>query len=146
MSRLACKHDSKWSGANTKIGERSETSVALERDKCGGASRLCFDAAHPPTCNLGWIHLQHTRLAVAFARWNFFIIFRRKNNLKCDSYTRILEMNTPLISFNTYFSLCSVSFVLFRGIYYITPHYYSLSEKFGSGFDCNIDCNREVRG
>ena len=28
-----------------------------------------------------------------------------------------------------YFSLCSVSFVLFRGIYYITPHYYSLSGK-----------------
>ena len=90
MSRLACKHDSKWSGANKKIGERSETSVALERDKCGGASRLCFDAAHPPTCNLGWNDLQHTRIAVAFARWNFFIIFRRKNNLKCDSYTRIL--------------------------------------------------------
>ena len=28
-----------------------------------------------------------------------------------------------------YFSLCSVSSVLFRGIYYITPHYYSLSGK-----------------
>ena len=66
---------SKWSGANKKIGERSETSVALERDKCGGASRLCFDAAHPLTCNLGWNDLQHTRIAVAFARWNFFYHF-----------------------------------------------------------------------
>ena len=31
-----------------------------------------------------------------------------------------------------YFSLCPVSFVPFRGIYYITPHYYSLSEKFSA--------------
>ena len=23
------------------------------------------------TANLGWDHLQHTRLAVEFARWNF---------------------------------------------------------------------------
>ena len=33
-----------------------------------------------------------------------------------------------------YFSLCSVSFVLFRGIYYITPHYYSLSGKLVAAF------------
>lgn len=39
-----------------------------------------------------------------------------------------------------YFSLCSVSVVPFRGIYYATPDHYSLSEKFmkvGGGFDCN---------
>ena len=29
----------------------------------------------------------------------------------------------------SYFSFCLVSFVLFGRIYYITPHYYSLSEK-----------------
>ena len=29
----------------------------------------------------------------------------------------------------SYFSLCLVSFVLVGGIYYITPHYHSLSEK-----------------
>ena len=29
----------------------------------------------------------------------------------------------------SYFSLCLVSFVLLGGIYYVTPHYYSLSEK-----------------
>ena len=29
----------------------------------------------------------------------------------------------------TYLSLCLIFFVLFRGMYHITPHYYSLSEK-----------------
>ena len=33
-----------------------------------------------------------------------------------------------------YFSLCSVSFVLFRRIYHITPYYYSLSEKLVAAF------------
>ena len=46
-----------------------------------------------------------------------------------------------------YFSLCSVSFVLFRGIYYVTPDHYSLSEKFmkvGGGFDCNRGCGAQT--
>ena len=38
------------------------------------------------------------------------------------------KMAIELMNFS-YFSLCLVSFVLFGGIYYITPHYYSLSEK-----------------
>ena len=29
---------------------------------------------------VGWIHLHHTRTAVAFARWNFLLPALRKNN------------------------------------------------------------------
>ena len=38
------------------------------------------------------------------------------------------KMAIELMNF-PYFSLCLVSFVLFGRIYYITPHYYSLSQK-----------------
>ena len=38
------------------------------------------------------------------------------------------KMAIELMNFS-YFSLCLVSFVLLRGIYYIPPHYYLLSEK-----------------
>ena len=43
-----------------------------------------------------WIHLQHTRIAVAFAHWSFFLLFLGfegvKNSAgKCDSYTRMLQ-------------------------------------------------------
>ena len=33
-------------------------------------------------CYFGWIHLQHTRIVVALACWNFFIVFKTKNNKK----------------------------------------------------------------
>ena len=36
--------------------------------------------------NFGWIHLKHTRIAVAFFRWNFLY-----------GYTRMLQMNPPFI-------------------------------------------------
>ena len=40
-------------------------------------------------------------IAVAFTRWSFFIVFRlnNKNNSSgpCDRYTRMLQINTPLI-------------------------------------------------
>ena len=49
---------------------------------------------------MGGPHLQHTRIAVAFAHWNFLLLFRLKNNLKnpadkCESYTRMLQINPP---------------------------------------------------
>ena len=44
----------------------------------------------------------------------------------------------------SYFSLCSVSFVLFRGIYYITPDYYSLSEKLGAALIVTGECGAET--
>jgi len=31
---------------------------------------------------LGWNHLQHTRIAIEFARWNFFIVFKLESNEK----------------------------------------------------------------
>ena len=46
---------------------------------------------------VGWIHLQHTRIAVAFARWSFLLFIGIKTIKipagKCDSYTRMLQMN-----------------------------------------------------
>ena len=39
-----------------------------------------------------------------------------------------------------YFSLFSVSFVLFKGIYYITPQYYSLSEKLVAALTVTGEC------
>ena len=44
---------------------------------------------------LGWTHLQHTCIAVAFARWNFLLVLGLKTTTKippgkCDSYTRML--------------------------------------------------------
>ena len=53
----------------------------------------------------GWIHLQHTPIAVAFAGWIFFIVFKPKNSKKipvgiCDSYTRMLQMNPPYVVVN----------------------------------------------
>ena len=49
----------------------------------------------------GWIHLQHTRVAVAFARWSFLlflgILTIKIPAGKCDSYTRMLQMNPPVI-------------------------------------------------
>ena len=39
--------------------------------------------------------MQHTQIAVAFARWNFFIVFSSKTIKnpagKCDGYTRVLQ-------------------------------------------------------
>jgi len=40
--------------------------------------------------NRGLIHLQHTRIAVEFSPWNFFIAFKPKNR-------RMLRMNTPRV-------------------------------------------------
>ena len=39
-----------------------------------------------------------------------------------------------------YFSFCSVSFVLFKRIYYITPGYKSLSEKLVAAFTVTGEC------
>ena len=48
-----------------------------------------FDRVHGFICNI----------AVAFACWNFFIVFKVKNKRpfvgKYDSYTRMLQMNPP---------------------------------------------------
>ena len=48
---------------------------------------------------LGWTHLQHTSIAVAFSRWRFLLFLGLKTtNIpagKCDSYTRMLQMNPP---------------------------------------------------
>ena len=58
--------------------------------------------------DLEWIHLQHTRIAVAFARWNFLLLLDLKKKKikksigqeyyrllagKCDSFTRMLQIN-----------------------------------------------------
>ena len=51
---------------------------------------------------LGWIHLQHTRIAVAFACWNFFlIVFRLINNknfqqANATAIRVCLQINPPL--------------------------------------------------
>ena len=49
--------------------------------------------------NDGWVHLQHTRIAVASARWSFLLFLSLKTiknaSRKCDSYTRMLQMNPP---------------------------------------------------
>ena len=54
---------------------------------------------------LGRIHLQHTRIAVAFASLEFFIVFDQecfdlKDNKKFqrDGYTRVLQMNAPIVN------------------------------------------------
>ena len=53
-----------------------------------------------------WIHLQHTRIAVAFAHGNFLLFLIKKIPAgQCDSYTRVLQMNPPKIrSFTCMFS------------------------------------------
>ena len=43
-----------------------------------------------------------------------------------------------------YFSLCSVSFVLFRRIYYITPDYKSLSEKLVTALIVTGECRAKT--
>ena len=61
---------------------------------------------------------------------------------------RSLNCVPKFFSFTLYFanfSFCSVTFVLFSGIYYITPDHYSLSEKFMKVGD-GLDCNRGVWG
>ena len=45
--------------------------------------------------------MQHLRIAVAFVRWNFFIVFRLKTMKNSsgkirDCYTRMLHMNLPI--------------------------------------------------
>ena len=35
--------------------------------------RVCESRTHPVSI-VGWIHLQHTRIAVAFARWNLLLL------------------------------------------------------------------------
>ena len=45
-------------------------------------------------------HLQHTLIAVAFARWNFLLFLslktiKKNSSKKCYSYTRMLQMNPP---------------------------------------------------
>ena len=52
----------------------------------------------------------------------------------CHSTTPLIYSTMMPLYTADYFSLCSVSFVLFRGIYYVTPHYYSLSEKLVTAF------------
>ena len=48
---------------------------------------------------LGWSHLQPTHSAVAFAPWDFLIVFKFKNKKipmnKCHGYMRMLQMNPP---------------------------------------------------
>ena len=46
---------------------------------------------------LGWTHLQHTSIAVAFAPWSFllFLGLQKIPAGKRDSYTRMLQMNPP---------------------------------------------------
>ena len=39
---------------------------------------------------VGWIHLQHMRIALAFVRWNVLVFLDLKTARKCNSYTRIL--------------------------------------------------------
>lgn len=34
------------------------------------------------SCNWEWIHLYHTHMAVAFARWNFFTVLQLKDSAK----------------------------------------------------------------
>lgn len=49
---------------------------------------------------MGGFHLQHTLIAVPFAFWKFFIVFKPKKKIpigKCDSYGRMLQMNPPYI-------------------------------------------------
>ena len=50
--------------------------------------------------NDGWVHLQHTRIAVVSARWSFLLFLSLKTIKKmpagkCDSYTRMLQINPP---------------------------------------------------
>ena len=48
---------------------------------------------------LGLIQLQHTRITVAFACWNFFLFLGLKQKLpkgKCDSYTRMFTNESSL--------------------------------------------------
>ena len=42
------------------------------------------------------------------------------------------------------FSLCLVSFVLFGGIYYIAPHYNSLSENLATALIGTGECGAET--
>ena len=42
------------------------------------------------------------------------------------------------------FSLCLVSFVLFGGIYYVTPHYNSLSENLATALIGTGECGAET--
>ena len=44
----------------------------------------------------------------------------------------------------TYLSLGSISFVLFRGIYYKTPDHYSLSEKLVAALIATGECGDET--
>ena len=51
--------------------------------------------------DLGWNHLQHTRIAVALVRGNFLLFFSQKNNrkfarAKATADTRMLQMTPPL--------------------------------------------------
>ena len=52
----------------------------------------------------------------------------------CHSTTPLIYSTMMPLYTADYFSLCSVSFVLFRGMYYVTPHYYLLSEKLVAAF------------
>ena len=51
----------------------------------------------------GGVHLQNTRIAVAFAHWNFLLFLSLKTTTKipagkCNNYTRMLQINPPIDS------------------------------------------------
>ena len=51
----------------------------------------------------GWVHLQYTRIAVAFAHWIFLLFLSLKTITKipagkCNSYTRMLQINPSIDS------------------------------------------------
>ena len=51
----------------------------------------------------GWIHLQHTRISIAFARLNFllFLSFKKKkfSEQMRRVYRRMLQMNPPYVMY-----------------------------------------------
>ena len=60
------------------------------------------------------------------------------------TYARKNYATVEINPITNYFSLCSVSFVLFRGIYYVTPHYYSQSKKLSSALSVTGECGAET--
>ena len=73
--------------------------VTKNRESTSSRMRVCESPCSSRLQPIvGWIHLQNTPIALAFARWDFFYCFKAKKlkkkkktltDKKCDSYTRV---------------------------------------------------------